>query len=288
MKTSKLLLIFIVLTVISLSFLSINKMTNNSKSTNPQKEYKIIFLHHSTGRVIYNAGNETNRIIQKLFHPKSFVSKWFDNYNHINGTNYQIAEQFFPKKAIYGWKNYPYDYYNIWVKNAGEQPYLNEPTLEILTKQYELIIFKHCYPVSNIEEDIINPDINSSEKRLENYKLQYLALKKKLNEFPNTKFLIWTGAAQVKSNSTQEQALRAKSFVDWVKNDWDTSMDNIFLWDFYELETEGGLFLKDENANNINDSHPGKSFAKKVAPLFCQRIIDVIQHNPKLSTDIEN
>jgi hypothetical protein len=282
MKTRKFILFGLLIVVISLSFLTMSKMNNNFKSTTSQKEYKIIFLHHSTGQVIYNAGNETNRIVRKLFPQKAYVSQWFADYNNANGTNYNITEQFFPKSKPYGWNNYPYDYYNIWVKNAGEQPYLGEPTLEILTKQYDLIIFKHCFPVSNIIEDINQPDINSPEKRIENYKLQYLALKQKLNEFPNTKFLVWTGAVQVESNTTKEQAQRAKDFFDWVKNDWDTADDNIFLWDFYELETEGGLFLKNENATNRSNSHPGKSFAAKAAPLFCQKIIEVIQHNSKI------
>jgi len=261
-------------------------MKNNSLSSNSQHEYNILFLHHSTGRVIFNAGEETNSFIRKIFSPPAYVSQWFEDYNNNNGTQYVITEQFFPKKEPYGWKNYPYDYYNIWVKNAGEQPYLNEPTLEILAKQYDLIIFKHCYPVSDIQDDIGKPDINSAERRVENYKLQYLALKEKLLEFPQTKFLIWTGAAQVEANATKEQAQRARSFFDWVKNDWDTSHDNIFLWDFYELETEGGLFLKQENARSLNDSHPGKSFSQRAAPLFCQRIIDVIQHKSVHSNGI--
>jgi hypothetical protein len=254
-------------------------MKYNSLYSDTQKDYKIIFLHHSTGRVIFNAGRRIKPFVTKLFPPsKNYISQWLTDYNHVNGTNYTFTEQWFPKSNPYGWNNYPYDYYNIWVKNAGPQPYLNEPTLELLTRQYDLIIYKHCFPVSNIDEDINEPDIDSSAKRLENYKLQYLALKQKLNEFSHTKFLLWTGAAQVKSNITQEQAIRSKSFFDWVKNEWNTENDNIFLWDFYELETEGELFLKDENANNTHDSHPGKFFAEKVAPLFCQRIIEVIQH----------
>jgi len=253
-------------------------MKNNLQNTSSDKMYKIIFLHHSTGQLIVNAGNETNRIIRYLFPQKTYVSQYFSDFNSINGTNYDFTEQFFPKSNPYGWNNYPYDYYNIWVKNAGDQTYLDEPTLEILTKQYELIIFKHCFPVSNIDEDINKPDINSADKTLENYKLQYLALKQKLHEFPNNKFLIWTGASQVMANTTIEQALRAKTFFEWVKNDWNIDNDNIFLWDFYALETEGDLFLKNENASNTYDSHPGKSFAKKVAPLFCQKIIDVIQY----------
>lgn len=289
MKTSKLFLLVIGLMTIGLSFLTINKMKNNSKSKSAQKEYKIIFLHHSTGRMISYAGYGTNRYLRKIFNPKSYVSKWFTDYNQTNETDYIMEEQFFPKSEPYGWNNYPYDYYNIWVKNAGQQPYLNEPTLEILTQQYDMIIFKHCYPVSNIEEDIQQPDINSPEKRIENYKLQYQALKQKMNEFPNTKFILWTGAVQVQSNITQEQAIRAKAFFDWVKNDWDTAYDNIFLWDFYTLETEGSLYLKNENASGSHDSHPGKLFAKKVAPLFCQRIIDVIgQDEIRLSLKISH
>jgi hypothetical protein len=166
------------------------------------------------------------------------------------------------------------------VKNAGKKPYLKEPTLEILTKKYNLIIFKHCYPVSNIEEDHFS-DVNSPKKTLENYKLQYEALKQKLYEFPHTKFLIWTGAVQVEENISQVQAIKAKEFFKWVKNEWDDPLDNIYIWDFYELETEGGYFFKKTFAKNINDSHPGKLFAKKVAPLFCERIIEVIQHNNK-------
>lgn len=244
-----------------------------------KKEYNILFLHHSTGRIIYNGGKEPNLILRKLFPQKTYVPQWFNDYNRKNGTNYKITEQFFPKSTPYGWNNYPFDYYNIWVKNAGPRPYMEEPTLEMLTKKYNLIIFKHCYPVSNIINNFNKPDINSSEKSLENYKLQYLALKEKLLKFSDTKFLIWTGAAQVKSNITTEQALNAKAFFEWVKKEWLTNNDNIFIWDFYNLQTEGELYLKNENASNLNDSHPGKLFAKRVAPLFCQRIIEVIEHN---------
>ena len=145
------------------------------------KEYRILFLHHSTGNVIFNAGKTQSILSRKLFKNKSFVKQWFKNYNQSNNTNYKIEEQYFPKDKPYGWNNYPYDYYNIWVKHSGTQPYMNEPTLEILTQKYDLIIFKHCYPVSDIIADSNHADINSSVKSLENYKLQYLALKQKMH-----------------------------------------------------------------------------------------------------------
>lgn len=254
-------------------------MEKLDKNSHNKNECKILFLHHSVGGVISNGGRLTFRILTKLFSQKTFLSYWFKNYNQLNGTHYKIDEQSFPKGEIYGWNNYPYDYYNIWIKHAGDQYYMNEPTLEILTKKYDLIIFKHCFPVCNIMEDINQPDIESAEKRVENYKLQYLALKQKLHEFPNTKFLIWTGAAQVETKTTKEQALRAKEFFDWVKNEWDTPTDNVYIWDFYKLETEGTLYLKTEFAISPENSHPNQSFAKRVSPLFCQRIVEVIEKN---------
>jgi hypothetical protein len=154
----------------------------------------------------------------------------------------------------------------------------------MLTKEYNLIIFKHCFPTSDIAEDQNKPNIDSDEKRAENYKLQYLALKQKMLEFPKTKFIVWTGAALLQSETTPENAERARKFFDWVRTEWDTPNDNIYIWDFDQLETEGGLYLKKENAGTTGDSHPGKDFAKKVAPLFCQRIVDVIENNGTKTT----
>ena len=178
----------------------------------------------------------------------------------------------------YGWDNYPYDYYNIWVKHGNKRSYKFEPTLKTLTPLWNVIIFKHCFPVSAIVEDN-DADINSPVKTLANYKLQYNALKKKLHEYPDTKFILWTGAALTEKANTPARAERAREFFTWVKNEWDEPGDNIYLWDFYELETEGGLYLKGEYAASLTDSHPNKKFSAQVAPLFCQRVVDVIKND---------
>lgn len=234
---------------------------------------KAIFLHHSTGSNIWKG--KTSKFMYKLFN-KGDVQKWIQKYNKENHTNYSIVEQNFPKEEPYGWNNYPYDYYNIWVKNGGDKPYVDEPTLEILTKQYGTIIWKHCYPVSHILEDVGKPDINSNEKRIENYKLQYDALKKKMHEFPDTKFIVWTGAALVQTRTTEEEAKRMNEFVNWIKNEWNEEGDNIHIWDFYSYETEGELYLKDENAVSSSNSHPNETFSAKVAPLFAKKIVEVM------------
>jgi hypothetical protein len=219
----------------------------------------VIFLHHSTGGVIFGGG----------------VAGWFDDYNTANGTSHTITELAYPHSP-YPWANYPYDYWYLWVDNAGPNPAEGQETLEMLTPQYPVIVFKHCYPVSQIEADTGAPDIASERKSRENYELQYAALKDKLLQFPDNRFIVWTGAALVESATSPEAAGRARDFFDWVKNVWDEPGDNIYVWDFWQLETEGGLYLLPENSAGAGDSHPSSTFAGFAAPLFALRIIDVI------------
>lgn len=238
------------------------------------KMTKIIFLHHSTGEAIWKG--KTNKYIYKLT-GKGDVSKYLRNYNRKNKTNYEIEARYFPKNAPYGWNNYPYDYYNIWVKNAGADPFMEEPTLEILTSGYDVIIFKHCFPVSRIVPDTGMPDLNSDIKSLENYKLQYGALKRKMHEFPSRKFIVWTPAANTLLKSKEDEARRTREFYNWLINDWDEKGDNIYLWDFYNYETEGGLYLTDANAHSPENSHPSVDFSARMATAFGKFITDVIE-----------
>lgn len=248
---------------------------------------KIAFLHHSTGGVIWEGDISNVDPKIKENHPelKAQLPLLFANYNQVHSKNYVVKDIVFPKAKPYGWNNYPYDYYNIWVKNAGERAFMKEPTLEILTKQYQVIIFKHCYPSSNILADNDSPDVNSDIKTLQNYKLQYLALRDKIRQFSDVKFILFTGAVQVKTFLKEDEALRARDFNHWVTQEWDQSDDNIFIWDLYQLQTEGGLYFKEEYAVSPNDSHPNKEFADNAANLLFNRIIDIVENNG-VTTDL--
>jgi len=245
-----------------------------SCESNQNEMKKIIFFHHSTGKNIWLG--KTNRYINKLI-KRSDVREYFKKFNKQNHTNYLITERNFPKETPYGWKNNPYDYYNIWVKNAGDKPYMEEPTLEILTKEYDVIIFKHCYPASRILPDTIAPNIDSETKSIENYKLQYNALKKKMHEFPNNKFIVWTPAVFVKNQITEDEAKRTQQFYKWMIDEWDEKGDNIFIWDFYKYETEGGIYMLDKYADGPSNSHPGRDFSARMSPLLSKFIIDAME-----------
>ncbi len=243
---------------------------------NKESDKNILFLHHSTGNNIYRGAYNDN---------VSDVQEWFEKYNNTEDAKLNFVEQAFPKSKVYryipgyGWNNYPYDYYNIWVKHGGEKSYKFEPTLKTLAPLWDVIVFKHCFPVSWIKEDNTKADINSDRKTVPNYKLQYNALKEELLKYPDTKFIVWTGAALTESSTNENSAKLARDFFTWVKEEWDIEGDNIYVWDFYDLETEGSLYMKDENASKGGDPHPNKEFAANVAPLFCQRVVDVAINN---------
>lgn len=271
---SKLAILILLIMILPLSSCKQNK-----------EEVNILFLHHSTGRVIW-IGNTTSKVKTLTRKVSDRLAKGqlpilMSKYNREHKTNYNIKDQIFPNYAPYGWNNFPYDYYNIWVKNQGEEPFMEEPTLEMLTRDNQLIIFKHCFPVSNIEPDREIAQIDSDVKTLSNYKLQYAALRDKLHEFPQTKFLLFTGAALTESSVTEDEAIRAQAFFKWVREEWDLPGDNIYLWDLYSLQTEGGLYFKDEYAVSEHDSHPNEAFASTVVEHLFMRIVDVIETDGK-------
>ena len=199
-----------------------------------------------------------------------------DTYNAVRGTTHNIAERNYPStEGGYPWSNYPYDYYNLWVKHKTTEQDRKELNLDQLAAKYDVIIFKHCFPVSEIQKDAGKPDVNSEVKSLENYKLQYNALKDRMLEFPTKRFLVWTGAALAEDSTTLEQAKRSKEWANWVKTKWDTPYDNIFVFDFEQLETEGELYLKYPAGKS--DSHPAGDFSKVAAGEFVKRIFEVLE-----------
>ncbi len=221
---------------------------------------RIVLLHHSTGEVIWYGG----------------VPEWFTAYNASHGTSHQIAERSFPEEG----DNSPFDYWEIWVQHGHEGTFRGSPTLATLTAEYDVVIWKHCFPVSEIEADTGHPDVASATRTQENYKLQYLALRDAMRTFPQTLFVVWTGAVHTQANLAADQALRMRDFVQWVRTVWDVPGDNIVLWDFYQLETEGGLYLRDAYAESPSDSHPNGTFARRVAPDLGQTVVNALGVGP--------
>lgn len=223
---------------------------------------RIAYLHHSTGGNVWAGG------------VPGFVTGW----SRPAGSTYTITELTYPATAGgYPWENYPYDYWNLWVNFTGANRDRGELNLDDLVADYDVIVWKHCFPVSGIEADGATASVSSPTKTIANYQLQYAALKARMRQFPGKRFVVWTGAALTEGSTTPDAATRARQFFSWVKTSWDEKGDNIYVWDFEQLETGGGLYLRPDYAASPTDPHPNAALSGLAAPLLGKRIVDVIE-----------
>ena len=248
----------------------------------PQKN-KAIFLVHSTGTSLYSEGK---------------VADWIKSYNSANGTSFQISTRTYPNTP-WPWENYPYDYQKLWVGNSCNNGDPDIECLTSLTNNYGLVIFKHCYPGAGIGPDTGKPDVTSKVKSLENYKLQYRALRTLMDGMPTKKFMVWTLVPLHRLATTTEAATRANEFVKWVKNQWLTEdgklHPNIFIFDFYSLAAEMNekptngkqycLKYEFEYSHTSNDSHPNTLANQTIGPHFAKAVVDALSKNYNI-TDI--
>jgi hypothetical protein len=245
---------------------------------------KIIFLHHSTGAGVYSGGN---------------VASWIATYNTSHGKNYLISERSYPDTP-YPWANYAYDYWNLWINGQCSKTNVNILCMDELTKQYDVIIFKHCFPGASVIADDGKPSVSSGKQTLANYKLQYTALRGLMDQYPAKKFIVWTLAPLHRNATDAASAARAKTFVDWVKNQWLTedgkNHKNIYVFDFYGLAAElnaapvsgkvNCLRYDYEGDHNGSDSHPNSLANKTIGPAFAQFIVNAIENVPSFISDI--
>jgi len=163
--------------------------------------------------------------------------------------------------------------------------------MNTLSQDYHMIIFKHCFPGAHVLEDTGNPDINSERKSLENYKVQYRALREMMDEYPNNLFVVWTLAPLHRLSTIPENAHRAKEFVEWVNEQWLTEdgkdHDNILIFDFWgltaEQKEESGqgqvncLRYDYEKSHESGDSHPNIKANEAVGPVFGKFIVNALK-----------
>ncbi len=129
--------------------------------------------------------------------------------------------------------------------------------------QADVIMFKSCYPNSNIVSEgakIGNP--TDPTKTLSNYRATFDSLKTLFAQHPEKKFLYVTAPPLVPSATTPENAARAREFNNWVKSDFvaqyrqQTGLDNFYVFDFFDYLADQNNVLKSEYRRSEDDSHP--------------------------------
>jgi hypothetical protein len=162
-----------------------------------------------------------------------------------------------------------------------------EPRFSDLVADNDVVIMKHCFPASDILEDIGKADPASPRQSLENYKVIYRRLRDMFDIYPNKLFIIWTlpprhRLFELSDGSKEVNAARATKFSNWLNGDFINDggyHPNIYIWDFRALVMDPNTnFLKYEyeSSHHSPDSHPNRLANSEVSPRFAQYIVDAI------------
>ena len=100
----------------------------------------------TTSSLVTKDCKQVSTRIADIIGTKAHLPLLFENYNEEHNKNYHIKEMAFPKDAPYGWNNYPYDYYNIWVKNAGDKTFYGRTNSGDAYKRIPGYYFQTLFP----------------------------------------------------------------------------------------------------------------------------------------------
>ncbi|MBN1573910.1 MAG: hypothetical protein JW984_12000 [Deltaproteobacteria bacterium] len=218
---------------------------------------KIIFLHHSCGQGLINGGNVR----------EGLTAKGYQFYDH--GYN---EEGLRDAKGSYTGRNFnvpgdntdPDGYAAIFTQKLTSPP---KNTFSHLI-QYDVILFKSCFPVSNIESD----------EQLNQYKSYYRTIINRMDQYPNKTFIIVTQPPLVPNETSPAAARRARAFTSWLKSDgFLNGRKNVFVFDFFDLLAGGDNMLKPGYRVGNHDSHPNDRANREIGPKFVSFIESVIK-----------
>ncbi|MGQ9627837.1 MAG: hypothetical protein ACUVV0_13145 [Anaerolineae bacterium] len=218
----------------------------------PGSVVKLVFIHHSTGEAWLTDDNGDLGIALR------------DNNYFVSDTNYGWGPTCVELGGPIGdYTDIPHWY--LWFTGSNRGTYLaalyaesgqNSAYSRLATNpggENEIIMFKSCFPNSNIDGNPNDPPAPSadynSELNVANAKRIYLDL---LNYFATRQdklFIVITAPPQVQNATDATQAANARAFNNWLVNDWldNYPYNNVAVFDFYNVLTSNG------GSNRIND-----------------------------------
>ncbi len=200
--------------------------------------------HHSTGDSILNGG-----LLKGL---KANNVDFYDiNYKEAVVDGYVIGDhtdpQDFPKNF-----NTPkyFDVIKRWELKGDK-------------KQHDIIMFKSCFPASDIKDDAL----------INNYKAWYQSLLPTFKQHPDILFIAMSTPPLVKRATSPKSAVRARKWAKWITTEYAKGMRNVKVFDLFNALAmlEGKLHqntLVPQFAVSPDDSHPTKAGAQAVTRLF--------------------
>jgi hypothetical protein len=219
--------------------------------------HRMVFLHHSVGKGLLEEGNLRDSLRQM-----SIVVKGMTYGDSIG--QYTDMCNWLPKfqsdmKSIFQFQNHPNVYYAD-------------------SRANDIIMFKSCFPNSDIGADGTEPgDPLSSKRTLADYKAVFAGLGGEIRKYPNTLFIYMTFPPLVPLETTPESARRARAFNVWLKDEFfptyrrESGLNNFVMFDLFDVLADQDNVLKEEYRNaNPRDSHPNGPANREAARRFME------------------
>jgi len=222
-----------------------------------QQPIRIIFLHHSTGQNLIDGGGvrEGLTALGYLF---------FDH--GYNGEGLRLADGAWSGESF----NVPDDNTDPdGFAAIFSQPYHDPPdnAFSHLMK-YDVILFKSCFPTSNIADD----------GQLRDYQDYYLSIRDTIDQYPQKLFVVVTPPPQVPNNSNPDEGRRARAFASWLNsNEYLEGHPNLVTFDFFNLLAGEDDFLKPSYRVDEWDAHPNDLANQHIGPILVDYLDNAIQ-----------
>lgn len=222
----------------------------------------IVFLHLSVGANLILEGNVRGLLSQTGY---TFWDQGYNEWGMVNpdgtstGYHYRVPSN----------NTSPDGLANIFSQHLYSLPINTFSAL----MQHEVLIFKSCYPASDI----------SSDEKLEQYKNWYRQIREITDQYPEHVFIFLTAPPLNPAATNLDIAARARVFNNWIKSDeFLQGHTNIYVFDFFDLLAESDPtspeynMLRTEYREGI-DSHPNKQANEMIGPLFVGFIIKTVE-----------
>jgi hypothetical protein len=225
----------------------------------PEVDFRrVIFLHHSTGAGLIEQGDVRQRLTGLGY---EFYDHGYNDDGLVladgtwTGRNFDVPDD----------NTDPDGFADIFAQPLHDPP---DNTFSHLM-EYDVIAFKSCFPVSDIQSD----------DQLAEYKSYYLSIRDRMDQYPNKIFIVVSPPPQVAEYTDPEAAARARAFSNWLASDeYLSGHPNVFTFNFFDLLADPSTnVLRTDYQTDEYDAHPNELANQTIGPLFADFIDQAIR-----------
>jgi len=214
---------------------------------------RIIFLHHSTGAGLIEQGDVRQRLTDLGY---EFCDHGYNDDGLVLADGASAGRDF----DVPDDNTDPDGFADVFAQPLHDPP---DNTFSHLM-QYDVIAFKSCFPVSNIESD----------EQLAAYKSHYLSIRDRMDQHPDKVFIVLSPPPEIPADTDPEAAARARAFADWLASDeYLAGHPNVFAFNFFDLLADPSTnMLRADYQADEHDAHPNELANRTIGPLFADFI----------------